>query len=143
MRIPVVALSTLLAVIHSQECVQAFTTIRPSIKHQQKQEREKERIILVPRTTVVSSLASSQETTSFLALPRDPSRLRYRCRVAYDGTEFQGFQIQHRKEDSTIKRTVQGGIGAGVGTMFWSEYSSGWSRPDRCGGSCSWTGRSF
>jgi hypothetical protein len=38
-----------------------------------------------------------------LATDNDMSRARYRARVAYDGTHFQGFQSQSRSEIRTVQ----------------------------------------
>jgi tRNA pseudouridine38-40 synthase len=57
--------------------------------------------ISVASFSAISTSTSSRP--SDLSLPGDSSKLRYRCRVTYDGTNLCGFQFQ-----DSDKRTVQG-----------------------------------
>jgi tRNA pseudouridine38-40 synthase len=42
-----------------------------------------------------------------IPLRYDPNRIRYRCRVAYDGTSYYGFQLQGRRRDEDHPKQLQ------------------------------------
>jgi tRNA pseudouridine38-40 synthase len=52
------------------------------------------------------SLFLPWKLSTALSLTEQPQKLRYRCRVAYDGTGYSGFQLQHSPKKE--QRTVQG-----------------------------------
>jgi tRNA pseudouridine38-40 synthase len=51
--------------------------------------------------------------TAGIPLRYDPTRVRYRCRVAYDGTSYYGFQLQGRRDGSPQQQTPQSSEGKG------------------------------
>jgi len=64
--------------------------------------------LAVPRKDDVHGDDDDDESIASARLFYDPNRIRYRCRVSYDGYGFYGFQIQGGKNNK--KRTVQGEI---------------------------------
>jgi tRNA pseudouridine38-40 synthase len=52
------------------------------------------------------SLFLPWKLSTALSLTEQPQKLRYRCRVAYDGTSYSGFQLQYNPKRE--QRTIQG-----------------------------------
>ena len=55
------------------------------------------------RLGVAGSSASDDQTSEFYPILYDPSFVRFRCRIAYDGTSFGGFQLQGGREGKAKK----------------------------------------
>ena len=50
---------------------------------------------------------TESESESQLPIRYDPARIRFRCRIAYDGTSFAGFQLQGGRKGSNAQRNAK------------------------------------